>query len=123
MSGLADQLSQSPALGCHSVAAADGDSYDASAARANPGASSGDDTKNKSPDAKRPDDEPAGSAANSRPQSSLSTSTSSGSAQSNKTTASTGTHTMGKFKDKRPEPLKLNPNLNQEIPLDLSVRR
>lgn len=31
--------------------------------------------------------------------------------------------TVGKFKDKRPEPLKLNPNLNQDIPLDLSVKR
>ena len=29
----------------------------------------------------------------------------------------------GKFKDKRPEPLKLNPNPNQEIPLDLTVKR
>lgn len=31
--------------------------------------------------------------------------------------------TASKFKEKRPEPLKLNPNLNQDIPLDLSVKR
>lgn len=34
-----------------------------------------------------------------------------------------GTTTVSKFKEKRPEPLKLSSNLNQEIPLDLSVRR
>lgn len=33
------------------------------------------------------------------------------------------TTTLSKFKEKRPEPLKLSSNLNQEIPLDLSVRR
>lgn len=33
------------------------------------------------------------------------------------------TTTLSKFKEKRPEPLKLNPNLNQDIPLDLSVKR
>lgn len=31
--------------------------------------------------------------------------------------------TTSKFREKRPEPLKLSSNLNQEIPLDLSVRR
>lgn len=33
------------------------------------------------------------------------------------------TTTLSKFKEKRPEPLKLSSNLNQEIPLDLSVNR
>lgn len=31
--------------------------------------------------------------------------------------------TLSRFKEKRPEPLKLSTNLNQEIPLDLSVKR
>lgn len=65
------------------------------------------------------------------PQSSSSTpSTTSSKSSSNNTNNSAssnnnsaGKHTtMGKFKEKRPEPLKLNPNLNQEIPLDLSVK-
>jgi hypothetical protein len=30
--------------------------------------------------------------------------------------------TTSRFKEKRPEPLKLNPNLNQDFPLDLSVK-
>lgn len=38
-------------------------------------------------------------------------------------TARKASTTAGKFKEKRPEPLKLNQNPNQEIPLDLSVKR
>jgi len=41
----------------------------------------------------------------------------------NSSNSRTNTISMAKFKEKRPEPLKLNPNLNQEIPLDLSVKR
>lgn len=48
---------------------------------------------------------------------------SSSSNSSGKTSSQNGTHSSGRFKEKRPEPLKLNPNLNQEIPLDLSVKR
>lgn len=56
-----------------------------------------------------------------RSTSSTNSTTSSGKATTGANQGST--HTMGKFKEKRPEPLILNPNLNQEIPLDLSVKR
>lgn len=59
--------------------------------------------------------------------SSISTPTSSSSqgkmSGSNNSNNSHTTTSIGKFKEKRPEPLKLNPNLNQEIPLDLSTKR
>lgn len=48
---------------------------------------------------------------------------SSSSNSSGKTSSQNGTHSVAKFKEKRPEPLKLNQNPNQEIPLDLSVKR
>lgn len=56
------------------------------------------------------------------------TTANSGSNGSSSTTTTQGglprkTSTVGKFKEKRPGPLNLNPNLNQEIPLDLSVKR
>lgn len=62
-------------------------------------------------------------AASSTTPTSTNSTTSSHTSNSNSNSNHKATTSIGKFKEKRPEPLKLNPNLNQEIPLDLSVKR